>query len=82
MDHLKDGQICSARVRGKQERLFKKKIKKEDDCETDEHAQEHVVPPGSTVVQTEGILTGGTTNQEIDASITPTQTDDNFVGNS
>ncbi|KAF3676387.1 putative endo-1,3(4)-beta-glucanase 2-like [Capsicum annuum] len=35
----------------------------EDDCEIDEHAQEHVVPPSSTVVQTEGILTGGKTNQ-------------------
>ena len=57
-------------------------MRKEDDHETDEHAQEHVVPPGSTVVQTEGILTGGTTNQEINASITPTQVDDNFVGNS
>ncbi|KAF3646400.1 hypothetical protein FXO38_19184 [Capsicum annuum] len=29
--------------------------------------------------QTEGILTGGTSNQEIDASITPSQADDNFV---
>ena len=58
MDHLKDGQICSARVRGKQGRF--KKMKKEDDCETDVHAQEHVVPPGSTIVQAEGILTGGT----------------------
>lgn len=49
---------------------------------TDEHAQEHVVPSGSTVVQTEVILIEGTTYQEIDASITPTQVDDNFIGNS
>ena len=62
MDHLKDDQICSAGVRGKQGK-FKKKLRKEDDCETDEHAQEHVVPPVSTIVQTKGILRGGTTNQ-------------------
>ena len=57
-------------------------MRKEDDCETDEHAEEHVIPPGLTIVQTEGILTGGKTNQEIDASIIPTQANDNFVGNS
>ncbi|KAF3686039.1 hypothetical protein FXO37_00022 [Capsicum annuum] len=48
-------------------------MRKTDDYETDEHAQEHVVPPGSTIVQTKGILTGGTTNKEMDASVKPTQ---------
>ncbi|KAF3684549.1 hypothetical protein FXO38_00218 [Capsicum annuum] len=48
-------------------------MRKTDDYETDEHAQEHVVPPGSTIVQTEGILIGGTTNKEMDASVKPTQ---------
>ncbi len=70
MDHLKDDQIYSAREGGSKEDL--KKMKKEDDCETDVHAQEYVVSPDLTVEQTEGILTKGTTNKEIDASITPT----------